>query len=197
MNENVREENSSAVIKDVTVNFNSQDSFNNDLVKKYEEHKKGETKIPHRPISSYAANRNLNQANKEMGSVKKVKNKPQSAQATKSNNNSKNSSNKGQNKNSENENENDISIEELLKDLNNFLLSHKIKKSDFIDNPNVFLTFDDFCDVFKQIHYILPKKYLKNLFNYNNPEGAKENYVLMSNFIKNLNLNKIEGVGNN
>ena len=192
MNVNVPEENSVEIIKDDTVNSNSQDSFNKDLVKKYEEHKKSETKVPHRPISSYTANRNFNQANKEMDSVKQIKNKPQSAQATKSNNNSKNSNNKEQNKN----NENDIGIEEILKDLNHFLLSHKIKKSDFIDNPNVFLTFDDFIDVFKQIHYILPKKYLKMLFNYNNPEGEKENYVLMSKFIKNLNFYKIEGIGN-
>jgi hypothetical protein len=73
---------------------------------------------------------------------------------------------------------------------------HKIKKTDFIDNPNVFLNFDDFCDVFKQIHYTLPKKYLKMLFDYNNPEGAQENYILMSNFIKFLEFYKIEGIGN-
>jgi hypothetical protein len=192
MNENAQEDNSVDAIKDDTVNSNSQDSFNKDLQKKYEEHKKSETKVPHRPISSYTSNRNFNQANKEIDPVKQIKNKPQSAQATKSNNNSNNSNSKEQKK----KNDNDIGIEDILKDLNNFLLSHKIKKSDFIDNPNVFLTFEDFIDVFKQIHYILPKKYLKVLFNYNNPEGAKENYVLMSNFIKNLNFYKIEGIGN-
>ena len=126
----------------------------------------------------------------------KIKNKPQSAQASKSsNNNSKNSNNKDQqsksnsnsnnNKNNNNNNNNDeIGINELLIDLNRFFYLHKIKKTDFIDNPNVFLNFDDFCDVFKQIHYTLPKKYLKMLFDYNNPEGAQENYILMSNFIK-------------
>ena len=191
MNENVPEENSAEVLKDE--NSNSQDSFNKDLQKIYEEHKKSETKVPHRPISSYTANRNFNQQNKEIDHAKNKKNKPQSAQATKSNNNSKNSNSKEQNKNNNN---NDINIEEVLKDLNNFLLSHKIKKSDFIDNPNVFLTFEDFIDVFKQIHYTLPKKYLRLLFNLNNPEGANENYVLMSNFIKNLTFYKIEGIGN-
>ncbi len=198
MNENPPEENSVDILKDDTGNSNSQDSFNKDLQKIYEEHKKSETKVPHRPISSYTANRNFNQANKEMDSVKQVKNKPQSAQATKSNNNSKNSNSKDkQNKNSDKNTKSniDIGIEDLLNDLNSFLLSHKIKKSDFIDNPNVFLTFEDFIDVFKQIHYTLPKKYLKVLFNYNNPEGAKENYVLMTNFIKNLTFYKIEGIG--
>ena len=198
MNENPPEEISVDILKDDTGNSNSQDSFNKDLQKIYEEHKKSETKVPHRPISSYTANRNFNQANKEMDSVKQVKNKPQSAQATKSNNNSKNSNSKDkQNKNSDKNTKSniDIGIEDLLNDLNSFLLSHKIKKSDFIDNPNVFLTFEDFIDVFKQIHYTLPKKYLKVLFNYNNPEGAKENYVLMTNFIKNLTFYKIEGLG--
>ena len=72
MNQNVPEENSVDIIKDETVNSNSQDSFNKDLVKKYEEHKKSETKVPHRPISSYTANRNFNQVNKEEP-IKQVK----------------------------------------------------------------------------------------------------------------------------
>ena len=200
MNENPQEENSVDILKDDTGNSNSQDSFNKDLQKIYEEHKKSETKVPHRPISSYTANRNFNQANKEMDPEKQVKNKPQSAQATKSNNNSKNSNSKEQkSKNNDNNNKannNDIGIEDLLNDLNSFLFSHKIKKSDFIDNPNVFLTFEDFIEIFKQIHYTLPKKYLKVLFDYNNPEGSKENYVLMSNFIENLIFYKIDGIGN-
>jgi hypothetical protein len=206
MSDNGPEDNSADIIKDES--GNSQDSFNKDLEKKYEEHKKSETKVPHRPISSYTANRNFNQANKEMDSEKQIKNKPQSAQASKSsNNNSKNSNNKDQqsksnsnsnnNKNNNNNNNNDeIGINELLIDLNRFFYLHKIKKTDFIDNPNVFLNFDDFCDVFKQIHYTLPKKYLKMLFDYNNPEGAQENYILMSNFIKILEFYKIEGIGN-
>ena len=203
MNENPQDENSVDVLKDDTGNSNSQDSFNKDLQKIYEEHKKSETKVPHRPISSYTANRNFNQANKEIDPVKQVKNKPQSAQATKSNNNSKNSNSKDQrsknndnDNNKNNNNNNDIGIEDLLNDLNSFLSAHKIKKSDFIDNPNVFLTFEDFIEIFKQIHYTLPKKYLKILFDYNNPEGSKENYVLMSNFIKNLIFYRIEGIGN-
>ena len=197
MNENAQEENSVDIQKDD--NSNSQDSFNKDLQKIYEEHKKSETKVPHRPMSSYTANRNFNQQNKEIEPpTKHVKNKPQSAQASKSNNNSKNSNSKEQSKNNNNKNnnDNDISVEDLLKDLNGFLLSRKIKKSDFIDNPNVFLTFEDFIEVFKQIHYTLSKEYLKILFNYNNPEGAKENYILMTNFIKNITFYRIEGIGN-
>ena len=120
-NQKVREENSVDILKGDTVNSKSQDSFNKDLVKRYKEHKKSETKVPHWAISSYTANRNFNKANKEEP-VKQVKNKPQSAQTTKRYNNSKNSNSKDQNKNNENEeNNNDIGIEEILKDLNNFL----------------------------------------------------------------------------
>ena len=198
------------VLKSDTNNSNSQDSFNKDLQKKLEEYKKSEPRIPHRPISSYTSKRNFNQVNKEIDSIKKIQNKPQSAQ-TKSNNNSKNSNKKEhQSKsntniannihennninNNDDSNENDLSVEQVLKDLNNFLISHKIKKTDFLDNCGVFLNFEDFVDIFKQIHYTVNKKYLRMLFNYNNPEGAKDDYIHMKNFVKNLTFYKIEGI---
>ena len=210
MNENNNELNNKEpqddTLKSDTNNSNSQDSFNKDLQKKLEEYKKSEPRIPHRPISSYTSKRNFNQVNKEIDSIKKVPNKPQSAQ-TKSNNNSKNSNLKEhQSKNNtnivnnmnENNNEameeNDLSVEQVFQDLNNFLISHKIKKSDFLDNCGVFLNFEDFCDVFKQIHYTVNKKYLKMLFVYNNPEGAKDDYIHMKNFVTYLTFYKIEGI---
>jgi len=210
MNENNNELNNKEpqddTLKSDTNNSNSQDSFNKDLQKKLEEYKKSEPRIPHRPISSYTSKRNFNQVNKEIDSIKKVPNKPQSAQ-TKSNNNSKNSNLKEhQSKNNtnivnnmnENNNEameeNDLSVEQVFQDLNNFLISHKIKKSDFLDNCGVFLNFEDFCDVFKQIHYTVNKKYLKMLFIYNNPEGAKDDYIHMKNFVTYLTFYKIEGI---
>ena len=198
------------VLKSDTNNSNSQDSFNKDLQKKLEEYKKSEPRIPHRPISSYTSKRNFNQVNKEIDSIKKIQNKPQSAQ-TKSNNNSKNSNKKehpsksntniannihenNNINNNDDSNENDLSVEQILKDLNNFLISHKIKKTDFLDNCGVFLNFEDFVDIFKQIHYTVNKKYLRMLFNYNNPEGAKDDYIHMKNFVKNLTFYKIEGI---
>ena len=78
------------ILKSETNNSNSQDSFNKDLQKKFEEYKKGEPRIPHRPISSYTSKRNFNQVNKDIDQINQIPNKPQSAQA-KSNNNSKNS----------------------------------------------------------------------------------------------------------
>ena len=206
INNNIQEE---EMLKSDTNNSNSQDSFNKDLQKKLEEYKKSEPRIPHRPISSYTSKRNFNQVNKDIDSIKKIPNKPQSAQ-TKSNNNSKNSNRKdhqsksntniannmnGNNNINNNEsNENDLDVKQVLQDLNNFLISHKIKKSDFLDNCGVFLNFEDFVEVFKQIHYTVNKKYLRMLFNYNNPEGAKDDYIHMKNFVNNLTFYKIEGI---
>ena len=210
MKENNKEQNNNIqeddILKSESNNSNSQDSFNKDLQKKLEEYKKSEPRIPHRPISSYTSKRNFNQVNKEIDTIKKIPNKPQSAQ-TKSNNNSKNSNKKEQqsksntvnanenNKNSNNaSNEVDLTVEQVLQDLNNFLITHKIKKSDFLDNCGVFLNFEDFVDVFKQIHYTVNKKYLKMLFTYKNPDGAKDDYIHMKNFVNHLTFYKIDGI---
>jgi len=200
INNNIQED---EMLKSDTNNSNSQDSFNKDLQKKLEEYKKSEPRIPHRPISSYTSKRNFNQVNKEIDSIKKIPNKPQSAQ-TKSNNNSKNSNKKehqsksntniANNNNNNESNENELDVKQVLQDLNNFLISHKIKKSDFLDNCGVFLNFEDFVEIFKQIHYTVNKKYLRMLFNYNNPEGAKDDYIHMKNFVNNLTFYKIEGI---
>ena len=210
MNENNNIENNKEqqddTLKSDTNNSNSQDSFNKDLQKKLEEYKKSEPRIPHRPISSYTSKRNFNQVNKEIDSIKKVPNKPQSAQ-TKSNNNSKNSNlkehpsktntnivnNPNENNNDE-ESENSLNVQQIFQDLNNFLITHKIRKSDFLDNCGVFLNFEDFCEVFKQIHYTVNKKYLRMLFVFNNPEGAKDDYIHMKNFLNYLTFYKIDGV---
>ena len=210
MNENNNIENNKEqqddTLKSDTNNSNSQDSFNKDLQKKIEEYKKSEPRIPHRPISSYTSKRNFNQVNKEIDSIKKVPNKPQSAQ-TKSNNNSKNSNlkehpsktntnivNNANENNNDDESENSLSVQQIFQDLNNFLITHKIRKSDFLDNCGVFLNFEDFCEVFKQIHYTVNKKYLRMLFVFNNPEGAKDDYIHMKNFLNYLTFYKIDGV---
>ena len=210
MNENNNIENNKEqqddTLKSDTNNSNSQDSFNKDLQKKLEEYKKSEPRIPHRPISSYTSKRNFNQVNKEIDSIKKVPNKPQSAQ-TKSNNNSKNSNlkehpsktntnivNNANENNNDDESENSLNVQQIFQDLNNFLITHKIRKSDFLDNCGVFLNFEDFCEVFKQIHYTVNKKYLRMLFVFNNPEGAKDDYIHMKNFLNYLTFYKIDGV---
>ena len=198
INNNIQDDD---IPKSETNNSNSQDSFNKDLQKKLEEYKKSEPRIPHRPISSYTSKRNFNQVNKEIEQENnKIPNKPQSAQ-TKSNNNSKNSnkknksnSNGASNNNNDELSESDLTVEQVLQDLNNFLIAHKIKKSDFLDNCGVFLNFEDFVDVFKQIHYTVNKKYLRILFNYNNPEGAKDDYIHMKNFVNYLTFYRIEGI---
>ena len=124
INNNIQDDD---IPKSETNNSNSQDSFNKDLQKKLEEYKKSEPRIPHRPISSYTSKRNFNQVNKEIEQDNnKIPNKPQSAQ-TKSNNNSKNSnkknksnSNGASNNNNDELSESDLTVEQVLQDLNNF-----------------------------------------------------------------------------
>ena len=186
LNNNIQEE---EILKSESNNSNSQDSFNKDLQKKLEEYKKSEPRIPHRPISSYTSKRNFNQVNKDIDTIKKVRNKPQSAQ-TKSNNNSKNSNKKDQQSKSNTVN----NVNENINNNNDDSNENDLKKSDFLDNCGVFLNFEDFVDVFKQIHYTVNKKYLKMLFNYKNPDGAKDDYIHMKNFVNYLTFYKIEGI---
>ena len=168
---------------DNSIQSNSQDSFAKGISKAYEEHKKTESKINHRPISSYQVNNNnvVNNLNKE-DSIKS-KQKPQSAHPITSSNNSVN--NKSESISSNNEKESDKNFDEIITDLRNFIKQKNIKKNDFIDNENIFLTYEDFKSLLQSIHYIIPKKYLKVLFNYKN-EGTKDNYIYLSKFLKYL-----------
>ena len=170
---------------DNSIQSNSQDSFAKGISKAYEEHKKTESKINHRPISSYQVNNNnvVNNLNKE-DSIKS-KQKPQSAHPITSSNNSVNNKSKSISSKNEKEIESDKSFEEIITDLKNFIKQKNIKKSDFIDNENIFLTFEDFKTLLQSIHYIIPKQYAKVLFNYKN-EGAKDNYIYVSKFLKYL-----------
>ena len=169
--ESLKEENS--------IQTGSQDSFGKGILKAYEEHKKIESKINQRPISSYYNNNQANNLNKEDLLSKQ---KPQSAHPISSNNSK---INKSKSSSSKNEKECDKSFEEIITDLKNFIEKYHIQKSDFIDNENVFLSFDDFKSLLQSIHYIIPKEYIRVLFNYNN-EGAKDDYIPISKFLKYL-----------
>jgi hypothetical protein len=160
-----------SINEDYSVQTSSQDSFGKGILKAYEEHKKTETKINQRPMSSYQINNNPQNNNKIFS-----KQKPQSANLISSFNNSNKSVSSKQEK------ECDKKYEEIIKDLSNFIDKNKIKKSDFIDNENIFLSFEDFKSLLQSIHYIIPKQYVKILFDYNN-EGAKDNYISISKFV--------------
>ena len=131
-----------SINEDYSVQTSSQDSFGKGILKAYEEHKKRETEINQRPMSSYQINNNP-QNNTKIFS----KQKPQSANLFFSFNNSNKSVSSKQEK------ECDKKYEEIIKDLSNFIDKNKIKKSDFIDNENIFLSFEDFKSLLQSIHY--------------------------------------------
>ncbi len=105
-----------SINEDYSVQTSSQDSFGK-LLKAYEEHKKTETEINKRPMSSYQINNNP-QNNTKIFS----KQKPQSANLISSFNNSNKSVSSKQEK------ECDKKYEEIIKDLSNFIDKNKIKK---------------------------------------------------------------------
>ena len=169
--ESLKEENS--------IQTGSQDSFGKGILKAYEEHKKAESKINQRPISSYHNNNQANNLNKE-DLISSSKQKPQSAHPISSNNSN---INKSKSSSSKSEKECDKNFEEIITDLKQFIEKYHIKKSDFIDNENLFLSFEDFKSQLHSIHYMIPKEYVRVLFN-NNNEGAIDDYISMAKFLK-------------
>jgi hypothetical protein len=72
-------------------------------------------------------------------------------------------------------------FEQIKLRLNNYLKSHSITKSQFCDNTNLFLSFDDFFDLFKKIKFDLTKNEAKILFNHLNP-NKNEGYIMIKHF---------------
>ncbi len=168
--------------EDNSLQTDSQDSFAKGILKANEEHKKTEQLINQRPISSYHNNNNQNKNLNKEDLINPSRQKPQSAHHISSNNSN---SNKSKSISSKNEKESDKTFEEIITDLKNFIEKNNIKKTDFIENKNLFLSFDDFKSHLHSIHYMIPREYVRVLFNYNN-EGAKDNYISMAKFIKYL-----------
>ena len=168
--------------EEYSVQNESQDSFGKGILKANEEHKKTEQLINQRPISSYHNNNNKNKNLNKEDIINPSKQKPQSAHPISSNNSN---SNKSKSISSKNEKECDKTFEEIITDLKNFIQKNHIKKTDFIENKNVFLSFDDFKSQLHSIHYMVPREYVRVLFNYNN-EGVKDNYISIAKFMKYL-----------
>ena len=137
-----------SINEDYSVQTSSQDSFGKGILKAYEEHKKIESKINQRPISSYQINNN-NQKNINKEEINLSRQKPQSANLISSSNNSH--SNKSKSVSSKKEKEYEKTFEEIITDLSNFIEKNNIKKKDFIDNENVFLSFEDFQSLLQSI----------------------------------------------
>ena len=168
--------------EDNSLQTDSQDSFAKGILKANEEHKKTEQLINQRPISSYHNNNNQNKNLNKEDIINPSKQKPQSAHPISSNNSN---SNKSKSFSSKNEKESDKTFEEIITDLKNFLEKNNIKKTDFIENKNVFLSFEEFKAQLHSIHYTIPREYVRVLFNYNN-EGEKDDYISIAKFMKYL-----------
>ena len=152
----------------------SKDSFGKKIQDMYEEHKKKDTKIIHRPISSYQPNSSnnnninnnllLNQLGNNSNNSNKISH-PKSASS----------------KNTELPKK---SFDEIINDLKMFINKNKISKNDFIENDNIFLNYEDFKSCLQNIHYNIPNAYAKVLFTHDNEEGAKDNYIFIKKFLK-------------
>lgn len=164
----------------------------------YEEHKKNDAKVTNRPISSYYHNyNNSNPGGSEKkieGNTKKsvespieTKHKPQSAQIHSGSSSSQNLPQK--------------TFDELLKELNDFLIKNKISKKNCIENDNIFYSFEDFRQMLQSIHFNIAGSYMKILFNNGEEEEEekkdnKEDFLHMKSFTKKLKFYKLKDVAN-
>lgn len=153
-------------------------------MKLYEEHQKQEAKPINRPVSSYHHHHNVQQQHDNIaGSETKPKNKPQSAQT---------SSHHSQQSQSQKKNEPEKTFDQLINELNEFIMKNKITHSQFSDNDNVYLSFDDFKQIMHNIHYTISSSYMKILFNNNNNDNnnSEDDFLYLKLFIKNLKFYK-------
>lgn len=115
-----------------------QDSFNKDIIKLYEDHKKSigkptEMQNLNRPISSY---------HRQSGKREEV-----------------------DCKSSENL---EVSIENLISRINSHIVKLNFKKSDILDNSGVYLDIDDFKEFFKHMKFDINQSELSCLFRHKN-----------------------------
>jgi hypothetical protein len=128
----------------------SQDSFNEDIIKLYEDHKKNtntknDNRPNHRPISSYL--RNL------------------------------------QNEKKENSIEEKVNPNECINRLNQFITRNNINITQFCENSDIFLDFEAFKDLFKNIRFDISNSEATFLFSLEN-KFLKDGFILMKIFFK-------------
>ena len=151
-------------------------------MKLYEEHQRQEAKPINRPVSSYHHHHNVQQQHDNIaGSETKYKNKPQSAQT---------SSHHSQQSQLQKKNEPEKTFDQLINELNEFIMKNKITHSQFSDNDSVYLSFDDFKQIMHNIHYTISSSYMKILFNNNGDNNSEDDFLYLKLFIKNLKFYK-------
>lgn len=77
----------------------------------------------------------------------------------------------------------DINHIEILERLNNFIKKNKIKKEDFIESDELFVSKEDFKALFKKIRFDLSIEEINFLFFYNNQYSSNE-FIRMKNFLQ-------------
>jgi hypothetical protein len=143
-----------------------QDSFNNDILKIYEDHKK-----------------NLNNKSNEMNNNQRPISKYQ--RIVISDNRPGESSRPVSPRFDENLPTQDL--DSTVNRLNLLLKKNKVTLKEFCDDVNIFLDFSDFKELFKKIRFDISHNECLLLFNFNNP-NKDEGYILCSSFICNLGI---------
>jgi hypothetical protein len=143
-----------------------QDSFNCDIMRIYEDHKKNvngnfktnEVLNNQRPVSSYQ--RNLLTENRKDTSQEVLLTEGNKFEI------------------------NESSLKELLTRFNKFLQKSEIKETDFCDNLQLFIDINDFKDLFRKIRFDISPLELKMLF-YNRNPNSSEGVIQIKMFLDN------------
>jgi hypothetical protein len=83
------------------------------------------------------------------------------------------------------EKEEDFRIDGFIQKFQGFVNKNKIKITDFIENPDIFLDFDEFKELFRNIKYEIRDSEIEILFNYNNKIS---DYLLGKTFLNNISI---------
>jgi len=148
----------------------------------------------HRPISSYHRNVNTDNQNKNNlnNNLINEENNKNSYKNNKDSNLDKNS-NSNANANSLNGEKNTIqnnsppknihlNHKEIMERLNSFIKKKKIKKDEFIESEEIFLSKEDFKDIFRKLRFDISKDEINFLFHFNNNYSAND-FIRMKNFL--------------
>jgi hypothetical protein len=91
-----------------------------------------------------------------------------------------------------------VNIDELIHRLNYVISKNKISKTEFCDNPEIFLDINDFKELFRKIHFVISNTEVTALFHHNN-SSVEEGFILCKTFFdthrldwKELSLDKID-----
>jgi len=146
------------------------DSFNDNIAKFYEDHKKklnnkaNEVLNSQRPISSYHRLKENNKSRKDEELEKDIPHRNVM--------------------NSELSPSNIIELNSLINRFKKFIQNNQITLDKFCYNPKLFLNFEDFCVLFRTIRFEFEnKKEAMNLFMFKNPNN-KEGFISIENFVK-------------